>query len=110
PQGYLEMVGLMRDATLVLTDSGGVQEETTSLGVPCLTIRANTERPITVDEGTNTLVGVDRERILAAVDDVIRTGGKRGRIPEFWDGCAGPRIADHMAHWLASFNGLRVTQ
>ena len=110
PQGYLEMVGLMRDATLVLTDSGGVQEETTALGVPCLTIRANTERPITVDEGTNTLVGVDRERILAAVNDVIRTGGKRGRIPEFWDGCAGPRIADHMAHWLASFNGLRVTQ
>jgi UDP-N-acetylglucosamine 2-epimerase (non-hydrolysing) len=110
PQGYLEMVGLMREATLVLTDSGGVQEETTALGVPCLTIRANTERPITVDEGTNTLVGVDRERILAAVNDVIRTGGKRGRIPEFWDGCAGPRIADHMAHWLASFNGLRVTQ
>ena len=60
PQGYLEMVGLMRDATLVLTDSGGIQEETTALGIPCLTMRSNTERPITVDEGTNTLVGSER--------------------------------------------------
>ncbi|MGH6612431.1 MAG: UDP-N-acetylglucosamine 2-epimerase, partial [Burkholderiaceae bacterium] len=99
-QGYLEMVGLMRSAALVLTDSGGVQEETTALGVPCLTMRPNTERPITVDEGTNTVVGNDRERILPAVDDVIRTGGKRGRIPEYWDGKAAERIADHMTSWL----------
>lgn len=100
PQGYLEMVGLMRDAALVLTDSGGVQEETTALGIPCLTMRPNTERPITVDEGTNTVVGTDRERVLSAVDDVIRTGGKRGRIPEYWDGNAAQRIADQMGHWL----------
>jgi len=102
PQGYLEMVSLMRSAALVLTDSGGVQEETTALGVPCLTMRTNTERPITVDQGTNTLVGIDRCLILAAVDDVLRSGGKRGRIPEYWDGGAAPRIASHMAQWLAA--------
>ncbi len=100
----------MRDAALVLTDSGGVQEETTALGVPCLTMRSNTERPITIDEGTNTLVGVDRGRILAAVDDVLRTGGKRGRIPEYWDGNAAPRIAEHMAQWLASIDSAHVRQ
>ena len=110
PQGYLQMVGLMRDAALVLTDSGGIQEETTALGIPCLTMRRNTERPITVDEGTNTLVGADRDHILAVVDDVIRTGGKRGRIPEYWDGRAAPRIADHMAHWLASLDGVGANQ
>ncbi len=107
PQGYLEMVGLMRDAALVLTDSGGVQEETTALGVPCLTMRANTERPITVEEGTNTVVGVEPSRILAVVDDVIRNGGKRGRVPEYWDGKAAPRIAEHMAQWLALSSGAR---
>lgn len=108
PLGYLEMIGLMRNAALVLTDSGGVQEETTALGVPCLTMRPNTERPITVDQGTNTLVGSERDRILAAIDDVMRTGGKRGRIPEYWDGNAAPRIADHMAHWLASLDGAKA--
>ncbi|MEP6609186.1 MAG: UDP-N-acetylglucosamine 2-epimerase (non-hydrolyzing) [Burkholderiaceae bacterium] len=101
PQGYLEMVGVLRTASLVLTDSGGVQEETTALGVPCLTMRANTERPITVEQGTNTLVGSDRECVLAAVDEVLRTGGKRGRVPEYWDGKAAPRIAEHMAHALS---------
>ena len=102
PQGYLEMVGLLREAALVLTDSGGVQEETTALGVPCLTMRPNTERPITVDEGTNTLVGIEREAILTVVDEVMRSGGKRGRIPEYWDGKAAPRIAEHMARWWAA--------
>jgi len=110
PQGYLEMVGLMRDAALVLTDSGGVQEETTALGVPCLTMRPNTERPITVDEGTNTLVGADRSRIMTSVDDIIHNGGKRGRIPEYWDGKAAPRIAQHMAQWLARSNGASAQQ
>ena len=105
PQGYLEMVGLMREAALVLTDSGGIQEETTALGIPCLTMRPNTERPITVDEGTNTLVGAEPEEVLAAVDDIIRTGGKRGRVPEYWDGNAAPRIAHHLAHWLPSLAG-----
>jgi UDP-N-acetylglucosamine 2-epimerase (non-hydrolysing) len=101
PQGYLEMVGLMKRATLVLTDSGGVQEETTALGVPCLTMRENTERPITVTHGTNTLVGRDADAIRAAVADILSDGGKRGRVPEGWDGRAAVRIAEHLAGWLA---------
>jgi UDP-N-acetylglucosamine 2-epimerase (non-hydrolysing) len=92
PLGYLEMIGLLSKATLVLTDSGGVQEETTALGIPCLTLRENTERPITVDEGTNTVVGTDRKRILDAWADVKVSGGKRGRMPELWDGHAAERI------------------
>jgi len=100
PQGYLEMLGLLSGATLVLTDSGGLQEETTALGVPCLTLRDNTERPITIDQGTNTLVGRDREAILAGVDDILTGGGKRGRVPELWDGCAAERIAADLGAWL----------
>ena len=101
PQGYLEMLGLMSGATLVLTDSGGIQEETTALGVPCLTLRENTERPITVEQGTNTLVGTDRGAILNAVRTSARAEGKRGRVPELWDGHAAERIAAHLAGWLA---------
>jgi UDP-N-acetylglucosamine 2-epimerase (non-hydrolysing) len=101
PQGYLEMLGLMASATLVLTDSGGMQEETTALSVPCLTMRENTERPITVDQGTNTLVGRNRERVLALVGEILATGGKRGRRPELWDGRAAERIGAHLAGWLA---------
>jgi UDP-N-acetylglucosamine 2-epimerase (non-hydrolysing) len=101
PQGYLEMVGLLSKARLVLTDSGGVQEETTALGVPCLTMRPNTERPITVEQGTNTLVPRDAATVLRLVDDIIASGGKRGRTPELWDGHAAGRIAAHLALWLA---------
>jgi UDP-N-acetylglucosamine 2-epimerase (non-hydrolysing) len=101
PQGYLEMLGLMAGAALVLTDSGGMQEETTALAVPCLTLRENTERPITVEQGTNTLVGRDRARVLRLVDEILATGGKRGRSPELWDGQAALRIAAHLASWLA---------
>jgi len=101
PLGYLEMLGLMRDAQLVLTDSGGMQEETTALGVPCITLRENTERPITVEEGTNTVAGTDPARILAAVEDTLRSGGKRGRRPELWDGQAAPRIAAVLAQRIA---------
>ncbi len=97
----------MKDATLVLTDSGGLQEETTALGVPCLTIRENTERPITIAEGTNTLVGTDARRIVGAAFDVLDTGGKRGRAPELWDGRAAERIAAHLADWLAPAGTLR---
>lgn len=93
PQGYLEMLGLMKAATVVVTDSGGIQEETTALGVPCLTVRENTERPITIDEGTNTLVGIDPGAILSAFRETLATGGKAGRVPELWDGRAGERIA-----------------
>jgi UDP-N-acetylglucosamine 2-epimerase (non-hydrolysing) len=102
PQGYLEMLGLLASAKVVLTDSGGIQEETTALAVPCLTIRENTERPVTITEGTNLLVGRDRARIVAAVEEILATGGKRGRRPELWDGQTAPRIARHLASWLAS--------
>jgi UDP-N-acetylglucosamine 2-epimerase (non-hydrolysing) len=92
PVAYLEMLGLMQSAKLVLTDSGGLQEETTALGVPCLTLRENTERPITVTEGTNTIVGTDAVKILQCVNDILTSGGKTGCIPEFWDGNAASRI------------------
>ena len=100
PLGYLEMLGLMREARLVLTDSGGIQEETTALGVPCVTLRENTERPITADEGTNTIVGQNPARIVAVTDEILRTGGKAGRIPDLWDGHASSRIAAVLHEWL----------
>lgn len=102
PQGYLEMLGLMSRARVVLTDSGGIQEETTALKVPCVTLRENTERPITVEQGTNTLVGRDGLRILAVLDEILENGGKAGRSPEFWDGHAAERIAAHLCGWLAA--------
>lgn len=105
PQGYLEMLGLMAGARMVLTDSGGIQEETTALGVPCLTIRDNTERPITVDEGTNTLVGVEPRALIAAAASILDSGGKAGRVPEFWDGRSAERIAAHLHDWLAARGG-----
>jgi UDP-N-acetylglucosamine 2-epimerase (non-hydrolysing) len=100
PVGYLEMLGLMKDARMVLTDSGGIQEETTALGVPCITLRHNTERPITVEEGTNTLAGNDPARVLAVCDEILRNGGRAGRIPELWVGKASERIAEVMRVWL----------
>jgi UDP-N-acetylglucosamine 2-epimerase (non-hydrolysing) len=90
----------MSDAKLVLTDSGGIQEETTVLGVPCLTLRDNTERPITVSEGTNTVVGADPARIEKEVDVILNNGGKSGRRPELWDGRASERIRDVLVSWL----------
>ena len=101
PLSYLEMLGLMAKARLVLTDSGGIQEETTALGIPCVTLRENTERPITVEQGTNTIVGSDPERISAAVEEVLASGGKAGRIPELWDGKASQRIKSVLHEWLA---------
>jgi UDP-N-acetylglucosamine 2-epimerase (non-hydrolysing) len=94
PAGYLEFLHLMSEAALVLTDSGGIQEETTVLGVPCLTLRHNTERPITVDEGTNLLVGNDPIAILRETRSALSGGGKRGRVPPLWDGRAGKRVVD----------------
>lgn len=102
PASYLDMLGLMREAKLVLTDSGGLQEETTALGVPCLTLRENTERPVTVSEGTSTLVGNHPAAIAAAYAEFRRTGGKRGRVPALWDGQAAERIASELAVWLAT--------
>jgi UDP-N-acetylglucosamine 2-epimerase (non-hydrolysing) len=100
PQGYLEMIGLMSGATIVLTDSGGLQEETTALGVPCLTLRENTERPITVEQGTNTMVGRDLAAIRAGAAEILAGRGKRGRVPELWDGRAAERIAADLFLWL----------
>jgi len=94
PLGYLQLLGLMDRARVVLTDSGGLQEETTALGVPCITLRENTERPITVTEGTNTIVGTSAEQIRSCFADIVATGGKRGRVPSLWDGRAAERIAD----------------
>lgn len=102
PQGYLEMVGLMKGATLVLTDSGGLQEETTALGVPCLTLRENTERPITVEQGTNTMVGRDVSAIREGVVAILDGRGKHGRVPELWDGRAAERIAADLYRWLSA--------
>jgi len=92
PLGYLEFLDLMMHARLMLTDSGGIQEETTILGVPCLTMRENTERPVTITEGTNTLVGADPERIVAETRRILAGEGKTGRAPELWDGHASERI------------------
>lgn len=100
PLGYLDFLALVSNARLALTDSGGIQEETTVLGVPCLTLRANTERPVTVDEGTNQLVGTDPKNIQQAFDRAI-SGKLEGRVPRFWDGKAAERIA---AHLLGIFN------
>ncbi len=105
PQGYLEMLGLMSGAKMVLTDSGGIQEETTALGVPCLTIRENTERPITVEQGTNTLIGVDPAALIDAACAILATGGKAGRVPEYWDGRTAERIARHLHGWLEAYEG-----
>jgi UDP-N-acetylglucosamine 2-epimerase (non-hydrolysing) len=100
PTGYLDFVALEAGARLVLTDSGGVQEETTVLGVPCLTLRDNTERPITVSEGTNSVVGRDPARIAIEVARILEHGVVPRR-PALWDGHAGERIADVL---LASAN------
>jgi UDP-N-acetylglucosamine 2-epimerase (non-hydrolysing) len=102
PIGYVEMLGLTASATVVLTDSGGLQEETTALGVPCLTLRENTERPITIEQGTNTLVGTDPVAIRRGLATALAGGGKAGRRPELWDGRAAERIVDDLVGWLAA--------
>jgi UDP-N-acetylglucosamine 2-epimerase (non-hydrolysing) len=94
PLGYLEFLELMSEARLVLTDSGGIQEETTTLGVPCLTLRDNTERPVTCTHGTNVLVGSDPERIRAEARKILQGRSKAGTMPEGWDGLAARRIVD----------------
>lgn len=101
PLGYLDNLALQRNAAFVITDSGGIQEESTFLGVPCVTVRENTERPVTVALGTNTLVGRDMERLKAEVRAILAGRGKKGQIPPLWDGHAAERIADVIMAWKA---------
>ena len=94
PLPYIDFLALQTRATVVITDSGGIQEETTYLGIPCLTVRENTERPITISMGTNVLVGRDRARLSAELSRVLEGKAKKGTVPPLWDGKAGERIAD----------------
>jgi UDP-N-acetylglucosamine 2-epimerase (non-hydrolysing) len=94
PLGYLEFLWLQQHAAVVVTDSGGIQEETTYLGVPCLTMRENTERPVTVDVGTNKLIGKDTELLKKEVEHVLEGRAKKGTIPPLWDGKAGERLVE----------------
>jgi UDP-N-acetylglucosamine 2-epimerase (non-hydrolysing) len=95
PLGYPDFLKLWSNSLLVLTDSGGLQEETTTLGIPCLTLRENTERPITISQGTNHLVGLERERIVTTATKIIRGEySDKGARPELWDGHAAERIVN----------------
>ena len=96
PQAYMPFLNLWKDAGVVLTDSGGLQEGTTALGVPCIAIRENTERPVTVDDGSNVLEGTDPVRIVAEVRKVLHGEGKQGRRPKYWDGKAAERIVTRL--------------
>ena len=93
PLGYLDFLSLQKNAKFVITDSGGIQEETTFLGVPCLTVRENTERPVTVTMGTNILVGQNIEQLKYETSRILNDDVKIGKIPPLWDGKASERIA-----------------
>jgi UDP-N-acetylglucosamine 2-epimerase (non-hydrolysing) len=101
PLSYLQFLGLQQRAVMVMTDSGGVQEETTVLGVPCLTLRENTERPITVTQGTNTIVGLNPDRIRTEALRLLSSQKKRTRVPQLWDGHASERIVKILCEWFA---------
>lgn len=100
PLGYLDFMKLLHNAKMVLTDSGGLQEETTYLGIPCITMRENTERPITVEVGTNVLVGTDTERIIEEAQKILDGNAKKGQIPDLWDGKAAERIVKILSEKL----------
>lgn len=106
PLGYLDFLCLTSQARLILTDSGGLQEESTALGVPCLTLRENTERPVTVEVGTNLVVGTDPARIMREADRVLDGAGKQGRVPEGWEGRAAERIARVYSDFLGGAESL----
>ena len=101
PIGYLEFMNLMMNVGLIVTDSGGIQEESTALMVPCATVRPNTESPVTIDEGTNVLMSLNVEEIVAAGKKALSGGWKKGAIPELWDGKAAERIATHLVGFLS---------
>jgi UDP-N-acetylglucosamine 2-epimerase (non-hydrolysing) len=101
PLGYLDFLWLMSNSSVVLTDSGGIQEETTALGIPCLTLRDNTERPATIDEGTNILAGTRKSTILDAWNQ-MRRNPKAGRIPKYWDGSAASRSVEVLRAYFSA--------
>jgi UDP-N-acetylglucosamine 2-epimerase (non-hydrolysing) len=101
PLSYLDFLALQQHAIVVVTDSGGIQEETTYLGIPCVTVRDNTERPVTVTVGTNVLVGRDMVRLQAEITAVLAGRAKKGSIPDLWDGHAGERIAETLVTFLS---------
>jgi UDP-N-acetylglucosamine 2-epimerase (non-hydrolysing) len=100
PQGYLEFNYLVKHAKAVITDSGGITEETTVMGVPCLTLRDNTERPETISLGTNELIGTNPAKLKPALDLVFDGKWKTGKIPPLWDGHAAERIVAHLQNIL----------
>jgi UDP-N-acetylglucosamine 2-epimerase (non-hydrolysing) len=102
PLGYFEFMKLIKSSKAVVTDSGGIQEETTYLGIPCLTIRQNTERPVTIDEGTNTLIEMDVEKVITHINLILNNNYKKGKIPELWDGRSTERIVDIIANKILS--------
>ena len=110
PLGYDDFVTLMASAKLVATDSGGIQEETTALGIPCLTLRDGTERPVTVLVGTNVITGLDPERIDFEVAEILAGRGKRGEVPEGWDGNSGERVAEALLVFLAGWPAARTVR
>ena len=110
PLGYDDFVTLMASAKLVATDSGGIQEETTALGIPCLTLREGTERPVTVLCGTNVITGLDTALIDHEVEEILAGRGKRGEVPEGWDGHSGERVAEALLAFLAGWPPARTAR
>ncbi|SHO51451.1 non-hydrolyzing UDP-N-acetylglucosamine 2-epimerase [Desulfopila aestuarii] len=111
PLGYLDFLSLVEKASLVITDSGGIQEETTYLQIPCMTLRHNTERPITVTIGSNYLLGTSPEKILETASSILKGSAKTGSIPDKWDGMAGTRVVDIIYHeYLAQKNNNSIEQ
>ena len=102
PLGYLDFLKLQKESRFVLTDSGGIQEETTYLGIPCLTLRNNTERPITVESGSNTITAIDAAKIYEAVDQILKGSYKAGTVPELWDGKTAERIVNILSKELCN--------
>ncbi len=100
PLGYLDFMKLVKESAVIITDSGGIQEETTFIGIPCITVRPNTERPVTITEGTNTLIDLEIKLIMNEVDKIAKGKYKTGKIPELWDGKSSERIVDIISEYF----------